>query len=287
MDAEVFDHRMFDGPSWASSILQALLSMLRRSGVVGSRSLMCFVLAGVGLVGGCSHNTEEVKTWTAKPQVIWADLCNQNVEWHHNTFTLLTNGPTKGLFPAELAVTRIAREQDEANAPHLRRRLLRDPRNEFLQWNRTLDDQMAVSAVFPIAERDLGGAEPDPDRINAAMRALQADLGLIYAINEVSETRSEMFGALYDTSLGWPVAVIHAAAESVRPPEEDDDAEEAYEELTMWETDSRALARDKFERLVYACVRELIMRDRPADVSAPEGWVPVGPIMPVQWPPGN
>lgn len=286
MSTNVLHNRIFLGPGERPTILKAIPARLLDSGSAASGSLVCLVFASLGLLNGCSQNKEKV--WTAPPQVIWADLCNQNVQWFPNSYTLLTNGPTKGLFPAELAVTRVAREKDEKDPLQIRKRLLRDPRNEFLQWNKTLDDQMAVSAVFPIAERDLAGAEPDPDRINAAMRALQADLGLIYAFNEVSETESELFGALYDTALGWPVAVMHARAESVRRPDENDkEAMEAYEELTLWETDSRALARDKFDRLVYACVRELIMRDQPADVSAPKGWVPVGPIKPVQWPPRN
>lgn len=288
MDTSANHQRIFVRPSRGNPFVHAMPTGCGVFRALRSRILLCSLLIGIGLLNGCSPSKTKQEVWTAKPQVIWADLCNTNVQWHHNSYTLLTNGPTKGLFPAEIAVTRVAREQDENNPAITRRRLLRDPQNEFLQWNKTLDDQMAISAVFPIAERDLGGAEPGPDHINAAMRALQADLGLIYAFNEISESKSEMFGALYDTSLGWPVAVIHASAETVNPPEGDDpENQEAHEELTAWETDSRALTRHKFDRLVYACVRELIMRDQPADVSAPEGWVPVGPIMPVQWPPAN
>lgn len=250
------------------------------------RNAMCMLLAGLAAVGGCAHRDAE--SWTRPPQVNWADLCNANVHWRRNHFTLLTKGPTKGMFPAEIAVTRISREEDETRQGIVRAKLVRDPRNEFLQWNRTFDDQMAISAVFPVAQRDLGGGDPTPERINAAMRALHAGIGLIYAFNQVSEHESEMFGTLYDASLGWPLATIHASAKSLTPPakqDDDDEAEDAYEDLTMWEKDSHALARQAFERLFYACIRELIMRDQPAEVTAPDGWVPVGPIMPVQWPP--
>ena len=196
-------------------------------------------------------------------------------------YRILVPEPTKGLFPASMAVTRVAVEaaNDEMPIPHST--LLTDPRNEFLQWNRALDDQMAISEVFPVRSRDLGGGEADPQQILAAFRALHARLGLVYAVNELSRTESEMFGVLYDTKSSRPVASFHTQAVSAIPPER----ESCQEPADMWETDSRALVRERFERLVHACIRELILRDEPETVEPPPGWIPAGPTLPAEWPP--
>jgi len=140
---------------------------------------------------------------------------------------------------------------------------------------------MAISEVFPIRGRDLGGGEADPEQILAAFTALHARLGLIYAMNELSRTESEMFGVLYDTKSAQPIASFHVQAVSVLPPEN----ERCREPVDLWETDSRALVRARFERLVHTCIRELILQDEPETVEPPKGWTPASPTLPAEWPP--
>jgi hypothetical protein len=202
----------------------------------------------------------------------------------NNEYRVLAPRPTHGLFPANLAVTRVSLETTEDDGESTQPQLFADPRNEFLQWNSALDDQMAVSEVFPIAQRDLGGGEAEPEQILAAFKALDARLALLYAVNELSESETEMFGALFDTTTAEPVAAIHAQAVSVTPPE-DDPEREKDDVLDLWETDSRALVRARFEKLVHKCFRELIRGDEPAAVEAPTGWTPAGPTRPAEWPP--
>jgi hypothetical protein len=191
-------------------------------------------------------------------------------------FEIVVAQPTLGLFPANLAVTRvaIAEDEDRAGDPML----FADPRNEFLQWNRAFDDQMAISEVFPIDQRDLGGGAADPQQILAAFRGLHARLGLIYAVNDTTPSESEMFGVLYDTQAGKPVALIHAHAQSVASSDRKVQAD-------PWETDSRALVRKKFEKFAYQAIHTLIVSDQPSHTDPPAGWVPAGPIRPVEWPP--
>ena len=138
---------------------------------------------------------------------------------------------------------------------------------------------MAISEVFPIDQRDLGGASAEPEQIVAAWRGLHARVGIVYAVNGLSETGTEMIGALYDVAAAKPIAAMHAQAFSIIPPKGDD------EPADLWETDSRALVRAEFERHVYECLRELISRDVPALLESPDGWTPPGPIRPVEWPP--
>ncbi len=213
----------------------------------------------------------------------------QPVEAPATGYRILVDQPTNGLFPARLSVSRMAfmpadgRARGEAafvDAPAPGELcLMRDPRNEFLQWNTAFDDQMAISEVFPIAQRDLGGAATTPERVVAAMDALGSGLGLVYAFNELSEHESEMIGTLYETGTDRALAAFRATAVTVGPSEKNGNSKD------IWDTDSDARVRVEFERLVRACVREMIANDVPSEIETPEGWIPAGPILPVEWPP--
>jgi len=239
---------------------------------------LCFVFSG------CYAPKKEKAVWTPKPHVEWSQIGASAASEVRNGYRVTTGSRTKGLFPANMGVTRVSLEPLEENVDSIEPYLYADPRNEFLQWNTAFDDQMAVSEVFPIAQRDLGGRDADPQQILAAFRGLHARLGLLYAVNELSESETEMFGALYDTQTAQTVGVIHAQAVSVEPPK---DAEEKKDKNPpdLWKTDSRALVRSKFAKLVHGCIRDLISSDEPAVVEAPTGWTPAGPIRPVEWPP--
>ncbi|MCH7596830.1 MAG: hypothetical protein IID35_09760 [Planctomycetes bacterium] len=241
------------------------------------------VLAAVMVIGvsvsGCTHKC--VTVWEPKPRTEWRHLVAQPIDPPYNTFRIDASLPTVGLFPANIAVTRVAVES-VGDTGEMLPRLFADPRNEFLQWNSTFDDQMAISEVFPIDQRDLGGGPADPEQIVASFRALHARLGLVYAVNELSPNESEMFGALYDTSSLQPIASFHAHATSIKLPH---DAKNKADPYHLWKTDSRALVRAKFAKMVHSCVRQLVIDDEPSAVEARTGWLPAGPMRPVEWPP--
>lgn len=243
-------------------------------------------MAGLAL-SGCAQPLG--KAWTPQPRVQWDHIATQPIPAPATGYKILVPQPTSGLFPARLSVSRMAFMPEDG--PHRGKAasvdapmvgelcLIRDPRNEFLQWNTALDDQMAISEVFPIAQRDLGGAATTSERVVAAMDALGGGLGLVYAFNELSEHESEMIGTLYETATDRPLAAFRATAVTVKPSHENGHSND------IWDTDSDALVRAEFERLVRACVREMIANDEPSEVETPEGWVPAGPILPVEWPP--
>jgi len=246
-----------------------------------------------GLIGlstlGCAHARKDAVQWSPKPLVYWGQLATQNLKVPIDGFAILVEQPTKGLFPASIAVSRLGVSEDEAGRTTVfSPQLVRDPRNEFLQWNTAFDNQMAISEVFPIAQRDLGGGAGEPQQVLAAMRALGGRIGLIYAVNELSDHETEMLGALYQTEGFRPLATIHAVARSVVSPEQK--APQRTIRLhdppeDLFKTDSKALVRKRFEAHVYACVRELVIHDEPSEVESPEGWVPDGPLLPAEWPP--
>lgn len=245
---------------------------------VSLRGTLPVLLVVAGLMTSCSASKKKSvePCWTPRPQVSWDRIADAAITLPYDGYEMVMTGPTTGLFPANLAVTRVAisETEEQAGEPVL----FADPRNEFLQWNRAFDDQMAISEVFPIDQRDLGGGTADPEQILAAFRALHARVGLIYAVNETSPSESEMFGALYDTQAVTMLAVIHARAQSVIVPDEE-------KPPTLWETDSRALVRKKFEKYAYDALYSLIRQDQPIRTDPPEGWIPAGPIRPVEWPP--
>lgn len=244
------------------------------------RTLLILILVSTG----CRSSKKEEVVWTPKARVDWKNVAADAAPGVENGYQILTGGRTKGLFPANMGVTRVSLETDAEAQSSVEPYLFADPRNEFLQWNTTFDDQMAVSEVFPIAQRDLGGRDAEPSQILAAFRGLHARLGLLYAVNELSDSETEMFGTLFDTQSGKPVAVIHSQAVSVIPDEKSDDKKDA-KKIDPWKTDSRALVRAKFAKQVHTCIRDLIAADEPALVEAPSGWTPAGPIRPVEWPP--
>lgn len=240
------------------------------------------------VTGGCAAQ-EKVAPWTPKLLVQWEDISTHAFPPVRNGYYIFIQQPTTGLFPTSMGVTRMVIDPPVGdpfgyNDPRLApsaRRLLTDPRNEFLQWNQAFDNLMAVSEVFPIRERDMGGGEAEPRQILAAFQAFDAHLGLIYAINELTPMKLEMFGVLYDSRAARPIAALHAQAISTMPPEE----QLENEPRDLWKTDARARVRKRFERLLHACLSELIMFDQPDQPRGLKAWTVSGSARPVEWPP--
>jgi len=235
----------------------------------------CIILMG----SGCSRPKEN--PWMPRPRVDWADLSIHAISYDENGYRILNKQTTQGLFPAAIAVTRVAVTEPHTKKSGLHTKLVRDPRNEFLQWNEAFDDQMAISEVFPLAQRDLGGAETSPQQIVRAITALHARIGFVYAVNELSPCETEMIGTLVDTKENRILATLHARAESIPVDKDDPDAKNP----DLWKVDSKGIVRLRFAELAHACIREMILRDEPAEVESSSGWKPLMPTVPPVWPP--
>ncbi len=241
------------------------------------------------IVGSCCRTKKPVEEWTMRPVALWTAVSTAPIHPVRNGYRILVPQPTEGIFPATLAITAVAiedpalgeHEDGDAGAGDItvagEPYLPPHPKNEFLDWNSALDNLMAVSEVFPIVSRDLGGGTAEPEQILAAFRALHGKLGVIYAANELSRTQTEMFGVLYHVDSGDRLASLHAEAWSENPdPNTPGD---------LWVNDSRAIARVRFAEILHACIRDLILNDKPAQIETPTGWTPTGPVRPVEWPP--
>ncbi len=272
------------------------------------------VLVGGG--AGCASSKPAKDPWVPKPIVAWYDIAPVEVTALDDGYRIVVPRPTKGMFPANLAVTRVGLLPIDSEMRQVVPVIRKDPRNEFLRWNASFDDQMAISEVFPVDQFDLGGGIAEPEQIVAAFRALGARLGLVYAVNELRADKTEIIGVIYDVARSRPVAYLHTTAESIPPPdpkakprakvmtlgvnrvpeaERKTDAEaqaemraqvaSSKESPDLWTTDSKALVRRRFEQILYACMFELIQFDEPEVVDVPDGWTPVAPKHPAAWPP--
>ncbi len=228
---------------------------------------------------GCAPKTVEV--WAPPLQVRWDDVTSATITPAGDQYAILESNASEGRFPCSIAVSRIAIEADE-EAGQRRRVVPVTPHNEFLIWNSSFDDLWLISEVFPIAQRALGGAAVEARLIVDAAYTFDARMSLIYGFNVVSPTRCEMLGVLHESSTGAPIAAIHASAESIPRLEKD---KPAKHNLDAWEHEARALVRAKFEKLMIDCMRELIARDTAVQIDVPEGWTPIRPMYPLEWPP--
>lgn len=254
-----------------------------RTGTTWSAAAVVVVMAA-----SCASTSSRKPTaLPGLPPVSWSALGTVPTPPPHNSYRLLSDGPTHALFPAAVGVTRVASEDWAPRADSDRRvvvvsdslTLSRDPRNEFLQWNSAFDHLKGVSEVFPLAQRDLGGAAVETPHVLAAMRTLRARVGLIYAVNELSESRCEMFGVLYDTHASQPLAVLHAVADTVIPADG-----RSAQQADLWRNDSRVRVRTRFAELATEVMRELILRDQSAGVEPTTGWTPAPLFVPTDAP---
>jgi len=248
----------------------------------GYRNIIAVLLPG--LLTGCTSNITKTEVWKPLPLVQWEDISMNPIIPVRQGYQIQIPLPTRGVFPLSMGVTRVALREGDILAPpgSTPRELVADPRNEFLQWNRSLDDLLAVSDVFPVSQRDLGGGPIHPQQIMASFRALNAGMGLVYAVNELSRHQLEMFGVLYDTKQQRPIASIHTQTES---NEDLLEAEKVDKPVDLWKHDARAKVREQFEQLLHACVHELIHQDELEMTAVPDGRTTDLPVRLVEWPP--
>ncbi len=242
--------------------------------------LLLALTSVVGLAGCASK--QPVVTWTPQAEVRWSDLVSRPVAPPNSGYRLASRPHDPGMFPASIAVARVAIVDDKDIELLEHPKLIRNPKNEFLQWNTALDDQLAVSELFPIANWDLGGGPVSTAQILASFRALGAQLGLIYAMNRPTADDSELLGVLYDVRTNEPIALLRSEATSTVTNEE---AEESKEPIDYWKTDSRALARAEFALHLHDCIRNLIVDDNPVPSAMPASWRSHGRRRTVEWPP--
>ena len=240
-------------------------------------------------VAGCQQKTEEIVV--LRPAIAWEDIAPVPVQGVADGFVNLAPEGTDGLFPASVAIARVALEpggvEDASDSPSGSGRLLIldvDPTNDLLPWNSLFDSLRYVHDAFPLHGHDLSGEDPLPAQLAAAAAQLRAGLCLVYSAGDLSESDSRVRGVIYDTQSGQPLAAVEASV-SVPEPEAVPHPPDLVKD-DMRYCDPRFLAGRRFEQLVFDCLRNLKSRDRPVPAQREEGWTPEGPVWPRTWPPG-
>jgi hypothetical protein len=241
------------------------------------------LLLAAGALGlalsGCAEKVEPVVV--LRPPIEWDDVATVPVGDVADGFVNLAPEGTDGLFPSSIAVVRLtaAESGDEG------RSLVLDmhPPNDFLPWNSLFDSLRYVRDAFPLNSHDLSGDPPVPARLVQAAGELRAGLCLVYGCTDLSQVESRTRGLLYDTRNGKALAAIEAAV-SVPAPEAVPHPPDQVED-DLRHCDARYLTDRRFEALVYECVRDLQMHNRPVPPRPEEGWTPQGPLSPRTWPP--
>ena len=271
-----------DGPN-----LQAEDQAVKRIAVTAAA---CAALACIGT--GCEKRAE-VEFSATDPVLDWPNLDLPDTLDLEDDYTLLVTEPTTGLFPAAVAVARVRADYLGDDPEATRLKMNTEPEAELLPWNSLLDDQRAVSSVFPVKPIALQGEDVTVKHLLRTASAMRASLCLVYATADLSENESEVRGALFDTEDLRPLAVLHARARI-------DDLDTALAELpepAPWNPEYFHAAKDpryhdppgmaiyKFESMVRKCVVTLREGDTPFENLPTDGWVPERPPDALLWPP--
>ncbi len=250
----------------------------------------CVILAGLSLaLLGCEKRKEPPFMPTT-PVVPWRDLSGQQTEFPQDSFTLLLDEPTEGLFPTSLAVARLAGVQPAGADPRPAANhglvLSTAPAHELLKWNAAFDDIRLVSEVFPLSQMSLNGRPACVSTLMESAAAMTGRICLVYSITDLAPSESEIRGVLYRVSSQQPVAAVHARG-VYYPPMEDDGSEDFRTDLEklLEPRSARLVAEARFLSLTRDCLLALRDNDRPARPEIEEGWVPQGPLAPPIWPP--
>jgi len=234
------------------------------------------------LAAGCDKKDEYTFVPT-HPVVTWDELSRSGAAEVEDGYRVLVNAPTQGVFPASVAVARLAARRTNGAGRSLA--LDTKPEVDFLAWNSCFDDFRFVSEVFPVNTMAMNGQAISVATVLSNARAMRAGLLMTYAEEQLVPERYEIRGVLYQVGTQAPLAALHAVA-FIQQPVEPDEHHRSRESIEHVEqNDPRITARRTFERYARECLLALAANDQPAERVAPEGWIPDRPMEPILWPP--
>jgi hypothetical protein len=230
-------------------------------------------------VAGCAQNRRDAYAQPTEPAG-WSDLSPSASVTSDEGYRLLVPQDTEGVFPASIAIARIA--QDPYNGGQLV--MAMKPEVDFLAWNSVFDDYRGVSEVFPLNDKDLDGGEVSAENLMTASKALEAGLLLLYTESQTQFDRCSLSGVLYDVRSRQALAAIHANSLISDPVSPNDRVARTASTGNCEERDPRLVAVGAFESHVRDCLRRLMTKDKSKNVGPIEGWIPTYTVEPLIWP---
>ncbi len=232
------------------------------------------LIIGLLWTGGCEKPEPPPVAYTG-PTLAAADLgLPEPVEAGANGFTILESAPSKGRFPAALAVVRL----DQPNPlfvcdDHLfvaergwEMATLRE--EEAAYWNNLLNTVPQSRAVFVLDRRSTTSPDCDLDQVISVVRRRGIQLCLIYGPRMVPDDCAGFAGVIVDSGTGEHLAFIQSQAGILdfEPPRPDRPKHDRSHQ------DVNYLAARRFERQARNCFLEMVARDQPAATTQPSPW---------------
>ena len=211
----------------------------------------------------------------AGPTVSEADLgLLRPVEMPPDGYTLLGEQPSKGLFPTALAVVRLDKPDPlfRVGQPFYISdhgwQVATFRTEEAVGWNGLFPTVREVREVVVMDARSVVAPDVTPPEVVGSAEYLQAGLLLIYGPREGPAQGAALAGMIYEVETRKPLAFVQAQAsiEDYEVPRPDSPKHD------LRHVDADYLAARKFERQVWACVRELIAKDQPPTATQPSPW---------------
>jgi hypothetical protein len=226
------------------------------------------------MVVGC-QKPEPPPTAYQGPTLVEADLgMAQPVKAPETGYVLLDSQPSRGRFPAALAVVRLDKPDplfvpDGALLVSERGWEVADlPSEEATWWNGLLKTVPMTRAVYVLDRGCMASPDCDLKQVIEAARRFKLELCLIYGPRSVSDGSAGLAGAIIEVSSGQYLAYIQAEAGpcDVEPPRPDRPKHDLSHQ------DVNYLAARRFERQARSCVIDMIGRDQPAPATQPNPW---------------
>jgi hypothetical protein len=220
------------------------------------------------LYAGCAE--KDVEPIVLEPETKLSDIAGGTLTTKKNQYHLVNRNRSEGRFPGAVAVARLKLADGapiEAPRP-VELKPLKD--EEAAYWNHLFDNLRWVRQYFELSPMSVQTPVVSAKALLGAAKRLDASLCLLYGQSDFEDLRSHVVGVLYETGTGQLLATIQA--ESVGAEDWLEERPPDRPEMDNRHQDNHYLAARKFQRLVHACVRELVSLDKPTREEKPSGW---------------
>jgi hypothetical protein len=242
-----------------------------RIGTTQSRIGVCLIGLVVvgGIVVGCGEKPEPPPVAYMGPTLAGDTLGMDRSVATKSGYTLLSEEPSAGLFPAALAVARLVQPE----------RIVRPDNSpgwhvgtigfeEAITWNSLANTIPSIREVIVMDRQSTVSQTANLEQISSTARRMEARLCLVYGPGSAEADHAGLWGVILDTTAGRKIAVVQAQA----GPEDYEPPSPARPEVDQRHRDVNYLAMRKFQEQVRRCVLTLIERDQPSATTQPNPW---------------
>lgn len=231
--------------------------------------MSAFIALSPALVGGCATPacTESVSVGLDTVSLAPEDLGLTGDQFGTNGGKHVDSSPSKGRFPAGLAVAKVVSKA--AGAPSKNLRISETPPDQIAYWNGLLDSLPPVREVAILKSQGLDPRGATWDEILREAVRIDCNLCVVYGRWERDAGEADLIGILCDARRSTTLCVFRVplVLDAARYEEEEDRGRHEGV-LTPAEYDAEAELRG----LVRDAVWDLAKRDEPTATTQPSPW---------------